>query len=398
MGTVGRLQLFWFLHMAGMGLVFPYQSLYFHENIGLQGAQLGLLLAVRPLMGMLFQPIWGHVSDRSGSRTQVLALLGIAGAAGHALLPLASQFPTLLLAMALASAFGTSILPVATSVSMAALGENAAERFGRVRVWGTLGFLVMVVGFPFVLDRIQRIRGWASEPGGPSEPGLGSIFVMAAALGLAAALVAARLPRAGAMSLRSQPGDLGRLLRHGPFVRLLVFTFFAYFFLQGPILLFPVFIRAHGGTIDTLSRMWIPMLLLEIPLVFLLGPTLKRVGARGLLAIGVTADGVRWLACALSGELWVMYAFQLLHGVVVAGLIIGVSLYVEVVVPERLRSTGQGVLAMVGISLASMLSSAHCGLLLERLGADAPYLVGGAGALLLALTIPWLLPRPTRPA
>ncbi len=65
-----------------------------------------------------------------------------------------------------------------------------------------------------------------------------------------------------------------------------------------------------------------------------------------------------------------MYALQLLHGVVVAGLFVGSALYVESVVPERLRSTGQGLLAMIGFSCAGVFSNVCGGLLLEHFGAE----------------------------
>ena len=139
------------------------------------------------------------------------------------------------------------------------------------------------------------------------------------------------------------------------------------------------------------------MLLLEIPLILLSGPTIRRIGARGLLAVGVIADGFRWLICSLVSDLSVMYALQLLHGLVVAGLFVGASLYVESAVPERLRSTGQGLLAMIGFSCAGVFSNVFGGLLLEHFGADAPFRVGGIGALLLGLALPLILPRPSRP-
>jgi MFS family permease len=261
-----------------------------------------------------------------------------------------------------------------------------------------VGFLCLVVSFPFVLDRIQAARGLAPVPGGPSEPGLGVIFWLAAALSALAALSVARLRPHGDLALRAARGDVGRLLRHPPYLRLLGFTFGAYFFLQGPINLFPVLIRARGGGVDTLGTMWIPMLLLEIPLIFLSGRVLQRIGARGLLAVGVLADGTRWLGAALVPSLWPIYALQLLHGVVVMGLILGVPLYVEQAVPERLRSSGQAFVGMIGVSLASVLSAVSGGLLLEHLGTEAPFLVGGAGALALAAALPLLLPRPERPA
>jgi MFS family permease len=87
---------------------------------------------------------------------------------------------------------------------------------------------------------------------------------------------------------------------------------------------------------------------------------------------------------------------QALHGVVVAGLVIGGPLYVEAVVPESLRSTGQNVLAMVGLSLGGLLSHLGAGILLDLAGPDAPYQVGGIGALLAATLLFWWLPKPTR--
>jgi MFS family permease len=113
--------------------------------------------------------------------------------------------------------------------------------------------------------------------------------------------------------------------------------------------------------------------------------------------VGVIADGLRWLVCSLVSDLSVIYVLQLLHGVVVAGLFVGSALYVESVVPERLRSTGQGLLAMIGISFAGVFSSVAAGWLLEHLGPNAPYRIGGAGALLLGAALPLILPRPRRP-
>ena len=397
MSSATPLAVFWLLYLGGLGVIFPFQSLYFSENVALLGTQLGLVLAVRPLVGILAQPLWGQLADRTGSRARVLVMLAAGTALGYLLLPQAKTFPVLLAAMAFSAIFSSAAMPMATSVCMAALGARAAEAFGRLRVWGTVGFLVLVVGFPFLLHWAQAARELVREPGGPSEPGLELIFYVAAAISAAAALVAWRLPRDGAMAVRSRRGDLRLLLRHRPYRRLLYFVFLAHLCHQAPIHLFAPFIVAHGGSIDTVSRMWIPMLLLEIPLVYYSGAIVARIGVRGLLAIGVLADGSRWLVCSLVGDLSVMYALALLHGVVIAGLFVGSALYVESVVPERLRSTGQGLLAMIGFSCAGVISNVGGGLLLEHFGVDAPYRIGGIGALLLGAALPLILPRAERP-
>ena len=45
-----------------------------------------------------------------------------------------------------------------------------------------------------------------------------------------------------------------------------------------------------------------------------------------------------------------------------------------------------------------MFSSILAGWLLEHFGIDAPYRIAGAGALLLGLALPLILPKPERPA
>jgi MFS family permease len=86
-------------------------------------------------------------------------------------------------------------------------------------------------------------------------------------------------------------------------------------------------------------------------------------------------------------------ALGVLHGVSVVGLGIGATVYVEEVVSDELRSTGQGLLAAVGIGLGGILSNVACGWLFERLGAQVTYLGCGVGALLLGLATPLVLPK-----
>jgi PPP family 3-phenylpropionic acid transporter len=221
------------------------------------------------------------------------------------------------------------------------------------------------------------------------------MFGATAVLVLVAAAVAFFvLPRGGYVAVRASRGDWRHLLQETAIIRLALFTFAAYACLQGPMGIFPVYIRAHGGDLDTVGRMWIVMLLVEIPLVLLSGAGLARLGPRGLLAAGVFAAAIRWIVCGLSHDLRVIYPMQLLHGVTVVGLLLGAPLYLDAVAPERLRSTGQTLLSMVGVGFGGAASNAAAGWLLERAGANAPYLAGGIGALVLGSCVYWILPPP----
>lgn len=388
------LSLFWFLHFGGLGIFFPYFGLYLRENAALDGTQVGLILAAVPLAGIVAQPLWGQIADRTGRRSLLLTLITLGTAAGYAATYAANGFGPLLAATVLMSLFGTSVVPAAVSVTLAALSERGPNAFGRVRVWGTVGYLVFVVGFPWGLHRVQEFGHALPAASAPSEPGLELMFLAAALLTLGAALVGPFLPRGGNVALRAPRGDWRRLLADTAFLRVLAFTLLAFFFLQGPMGIFPIYVRAHGGDLDTVGRMWLVMLIVEIPLVALSGTGLRRLGARGLLAVGVVAGGIRWTVCGLTADMPLIYAMQALHGVTVTGVLLGGPLYVESVVPGELRSTAQALLATVGTGIGGILSNVTAGWMLEHAGPTAPYLYGGAGALALAVSVGWLLPRP----
>lgn len=387
-----RLSTFWFLYLMGLGIFFPYYGLYLRQNLGLRGTQAGLVLAVIPLVGLLTQPLWGQLADRTGSRRLVLAVVSAGLAVVHGGLGLADNFSAALVGTALLAIFSTAVMPLATAVSLAGLAQDGGQSFGRVRMWGTLGFLVAVVSFPRFLARSDDLA-----LGPLSWHGLGQMFPVISCFGFLAAAMALRLPRSPALSLRSRRGDVRRLLSHPPAIRLLAVVVVAHICLQGPINIFPMFIASRGGDASSISEMWIYMLILEIPLVAFSGQTLRRLGPRGLLLGGLLAEGIRWTSCSLIENLEVIRVAQLLHGVGVAGIIVGAPLYLEQAVPPRLRATGQALISSAGFGAGAIVSITASGWLFEHVGPTAPFAAAGVGLFLLGLLLFRVLPAPYRP-
>lgn len=391
------LPLFWFLYFGALGVYYPYFSLYLREDIGLRGTEVGVVVAVAPLVGIVAQPLWGQISDRTGARTRLLAILTFAVALGYLGLRQAVSFPSILCAMALLSLVGTAVFPILTSVTLAVTAGAGPRAFGRVRAAGTVGYLAVVVAFPWFLEALpSSLRGGSN--GGASRPGLGSMFLVMAGLLCAAAVTALALPRSGAVSLRSAPGEWRELLRNRPFRRLLVFSLAAQLLMHGPLWLFPIFVRQRGGDVGTIRAMWILMLLVELPLVLHAGRGLQRVGARGLLGLGALIGGVRWAASALVSDPWLLFAVQALHGVAVLGLDVGSPLYLDRATPERLRSTAQGLLSVVAGGIAAVLSSLAAGWLMDRGSVREIYLLFGGGAVVLGVLSTRILPDVEAPS
>jgi len=237
------LTLFWFVYFGSLGIFYPYFALYLRENAGLTGTQVGLILAISPFIGMLTQPFWGHLADRTGARSRMLAFLTLGTALGYWGLGIVEGFWPIVL--------------------VTAEGRHA---FGRVRVWGTIGYFILILAFPWMLAAVQPPIGSASAVNS-AQPGLGLMFPITASLVFGAALIAFLLPKAGAVALRAARGDWRELAHNRAFLRFLLFALIAHFLMHGPMWLFPLFVRSRGGDIGTIRNMWILMLLFEIPLV-----------------------------------------------------------------------------------------------------------------------------------
>jgi PPP family 3-phenylpropionic acid transporter len=382
--------------MGSVGIFFPYFSLYLSENAALNGMELGWVLAILPLVGIVAQPFWGQVADRTGARSHIVAALSFGSLLGYLGLAAAEGFFSILLATAVLAVFATAVLPVTTSVSLATLRDAGPYAFGFVRAWGTIGYFLVILLFPWFLDLYQAIRGLVSRGGGPSEPGLEMMFIVAAALVFVAAIIAIFLPRGGAVALRAERGDWRLLSQNRAYIRFLLFSFTAHLLSHGPMWLFPIFVRSRGGDIETIRWMWVVMLIVEIPLILATGSGLKRIGARGLLGVGVLVGGLRWILCAFVADLRLLYLVQSLHGITVVGLLLGGPLYLDVITPEKLRSTAQGALSMIGAGVAGILSNLVSGWLLAHAGVEILYAAMGMGSAILGAFVGWILPAPRR--
>jgi len=384
------LTLFWFVYFGSLGIFYPYFSLYLRENAGLSGTEVGLVLAISPLVGMFAQPLWGQLADRTGARSRTLAFLTVGTGLGYLGVGLADGFWLIVLTMAALAFVGTAIFPMMTAVSLAILRDAGSHAFGYVRAWGTVGYFVLIILFPWLLQILPAHKDGALASA-VSQPGLGLMFPIAATLVLVAAGIAFFLPKQGAVAVRAAQGDWRELLYNRAFLRFLLFSLIANFLMQGPMWLFPLFVRSRGGDLGTIRDMWILMLLIEVPLVLSTGSGLRRLGARGLLAAGALVGGLRWTLCALVGDPRLLFAVQALHGITVVGLNVGSPLYLDLVAPEKLRSTAQGVLSMAASGLAGVASNLSAGWLIDRSGIDSVYLICGVGLSILGVSAPWVL-------
>ena len=115
------LSLFWGTLFGALGIFFPYYSLYLKEDLGLTGQQVGTAMGVFHLIGLIGQPAWGYIADRTGSRKRVLVILSTGMALGFVAFWFVEKYAMLLLVSAGFAAFYTSLIPQGMALGLGLL-------------------------------------------------------------------------------------------------------------------------------------------------------------------------------------------------------------------------------------------------------------------------------------
>ena len=385
---MGVLSLFWATLFGSLGIFFPYYSLYLKDDLSLTGQQVGLAMGVFHLVGLVGQPAWGYLADRTGARKAVLVVISVGMALGFMALWRVADYAALLLASMFFAAFYTSLIPQGMALSLGVLYRSHNSHFEWVRSFGSVGFIITCFGFPLFLDAVDP---------GPDAAGLGLMFPCCAALILLTTGVVFLIPNQTAIREKARPGAWRLLVADRRFLRFLLYVFLANFMLDGPMFLFPVFVKsvAPENTLGTLKWLWLIMLIPEIVAIAFAGRIRRRIGVRALMFAGLAAGGLKWLACGFLGDVpFVLHASMLLHCVYVVGALVAMPLCINYIVPSELRSTGQGLATMISSSLGGgICSNLAAGWLIDHVGPAAPQMYGGIGALLLLLVAPLLVPK-----
>jgi PPP family 3-phenylpropionic acid transporter len=386
---MGVLSLFWATLFGALGIFFPFYSLYLNENLGLSGKQVGLAMGVFHLVGLIGQPAWGYLADRTGARKTVLVVITLGMALGFVAFWHVKSYAALLLVSMFFAAFYTSLIPQGLSLGLGLLYRSSNSHFEWVRAFGSVGFLITCFGFPFFLDAVAS---------GPDEADLGLLFPSAAAIILLTAGVVFLIPNQKNIREQAKPGAWRLLIADRKFLRFLLYVFLVNFMLDGPMFLFPIFVKkiAPENTLGTLKWLWLIMLVPEIIAIALSGRIRRRIGVRLLMFSGLAAGGLKWLACGFLGDLpVVLHVSMLLHSVYVVGALVAMPLCVNYLVPTQLRSTGQGLATMVSSSLGGgICSTLVAGWLIDHFNnAAMPQICGGIGAMLLLIIAPFLVPN-----
>lgn len=368
-----RLSAYFGAYFLYAGAFVPYFALYLAAR-GFGAVEIAAVMAMPQLARVAAPTFWGWLADRSGAGRAIVVGSGLALVLGYPVLGAADGALAVALVMLLMSLLSAGALPIVEAMTLGSL-EGRGERYGPIRMWGSIGFIAGVLGTGLWLDAH------------PPHSLLGVVVVLAA-IALAAALL---LPPARASGgTVGAEARLGEVLRRADVIALLAACSCmsaAHGALYG---FFSLHAEALGYSKTAIGALWTLGVLAEI-VVFLAWPRLaRRYSLRVLLIASFVCAAVRFAAIGWGTHVLVLLvAAQVLHAATFGVFHAASVAAVHRLFTGRLQARGQTLYSSLSYGLGGGTGLLIAGWSWEALGPGLSFTLSAAFALCGAALVTW---------
>jgi MFS family permease len=341
---------------------------------------------IAAVVGMFFS---NQYADRHFSAEKFMAFSHFVGGVAILLLAFTRSFWPFFALMFVHCLLYVPTNSIANSIAFANIKDPQKE-FGLVRMGGTLGWILAAWPFTFILvdwDKVhaanpQGLVNWLGTAlgnglTGPAlQQGTRSTYIVAGIASLVLAAYSLTLPHTPAKRVASGSDRFAwfeavKLLKE-PFILVLwlvtfvdAFVLYSYFNWTG------IFLgtgQDKGGV--GIPGNWImPVMSLgqiaELLTMFILGATLKRLGWRWTMVIGILGHAARFMVYAFWPNPVPIVVVQLLHGICYAFFFATVYIFADEYFPKDVRASAQGIFNVMILGIGSLAANSLCPYLMQ---------------------------------
>lgn len=350
-----RLSAMMFLQYMVWGSWYPVLSTYMERN-GFNGFQIGMIYSLLPLGCMIAPFAGGQLADRWVATEKLIAVLHLVGGVLLCATASTTSYASMLPLMLLWSFAYAPTLALTNSITFHHL-PDAENKFGLVRVFGTLGWIA--VGL-----LLTALRGvWPETEGLAGLGGADSLW-LGGILSLALGCFCFALPHTPPARTGSSPWAFlaaFRLLRDPSFAIFITIAFVVatelmfYYVLTGPFLLTTGISSTNIPAVMTIAQ------ITEIGTMLALPWLLQRWGIRRTMALGILAWPIRYAVFAYGEPTWLIVAALTLHGLCYVCFFVVSFIYVNSVASPDIRASAQAFITFVTLGAGMYFGSLFAG-------------------------------------
>ncbi|GGK05006.1 MFS transporter [Luteimonas terricola] len=373
-----RLSSFYFAYYAALGAFTPYWALYLQSR-GMGITAISVMMSLWYATRVVAPTTWATLASASPRPIRWLRIGSVLTVASFAcFLPQQPEW-TLFAVMVAFCFFYNAVMPQFEAITLGHLGADA-HRYGTVRVWGSIGFILVTSGFGWLIEHYDAaILPWAMLP-------LFALMAVSAFANRDAGHVGPRGP-AGA--------GFWKIVRQPPVAAFLVAAFLEQLSFGPYYTFFSVYMHDLGYSTSMLGLMWTVGVVFEVAVFFTISTVFRRWDASWLLLVSMASAVLRWWATALWPEnLAVMLVAQATHALSFAAFFAAAMQLLARHFPGRLNGHAQGLFYGFSSGLGGVLGALIAGQLWPFGNGHVAFLAAGAFALAgCVIAWIWVVPR-----
>ena len=369
-----RLSGFYFCYFSTLGGFLPYWSLYL-EDTGFNPIEIGELSALLVGTKIIAPNIWGWIADRSGKSVKIIRIASFLAALVFSGFVFHSGYTWFALITIGFSFFWNAALPQFEAATLLHLKEDA-HRYSQIRLWGSVGFIVTVIGVGRLLDVVD----------------ISQLPKIILALLFSIWLVTLMTPEARVVHKTNDQEGIFFILKKPE-----VIAFMAVYLLvqaaHGPYYVFySIYLNEFNYSGTAKGLLWALGVAAEVLLFLVMRRLLKKFSLRAILLCSLILTITRWLLIAWGiADVVLLLLAQLLHAASFGAAHVVAIHLVHRYFGSHHQGKGQALYSSMSFGLGGMLGSLYSGYCWELIGPQYVFTLAAVfSALALVIAFIWV--------
>ena len=361
-----RLANFYFWYFAFIGVFGTYIALYLH-SLGYSAAEIALLMSLQQIVRIVTPFFWGWLADRLHRRTAIIRATLLLATLAFALLFVVRGYAALSIAFVLMYSLWSAALPLFEASVLSAVDGDSGQ-YARIRLWGSVGFIVTVTMAGWGLDHLAMTSF------------LWMVLAMLVMASVSAWWIPEHKPHAvGAHSHES----VWPILRRPEVMGLFAACFLMMATQSANFVFYSILMVENGHSKSTVGILWSLGVVAEIAIFVLLPKINARFSPQVLFAFSFLVTAFRYLLVGwFPGSLALQLIAQVGHAFTYGAWHAATMAMLHQWFPGQLGARGQALYTSFAFGLGGALGGIAAGVAWESIG--AAWMFTAMSALMLA--------------
>ncbi|MGZ8292267.1 MAG: MFS transporter [Telluria sp.] len=368
--------LFLFALYAHAGTFITYVSLFFAAR-GMTAPQIGVLVSLVQVMRIFGPNLWGWVADHTQQRVMVLRLTALCACLAFIGIFFGHTFAWFFVVMVVLNLFNSALTPMSEALMLSEM-KGDLSYYGRIRLWGSIGFIVAVMIASYGLE-------WLGVEAFPWITGAMLLCVLAASFRISEA------PR----TVSAQPAPpLGPVLRQPEVIAFFASTALAVAAHTSLYVFYSLYLQRLGYSKPVTGAMWSLGVTAEVVFFYFQATVFRRFNPRSIILAAFGIAALRFMMIgAGAGSLAVLVAAQLLHAASFAAHHSASIMAMQRWFAGPLQARGQALFISIAYGVGGTAGGLFMAACWDKVAPEAVYYAAAglslAGALAAAMSFRW---------